>query len=457
MSEEGLTDQIDKLIGSEEHDRALSLIEELPVHLHIEAAAYKCEILIDQGKYTETISYAQSVLEKTSNDNYYDILKMENQISRAYFRQDDYSNTELHLKKADDCYKLLTDQQKNHCNKELASSYNLKGNLFGLKFGDLLQALEFYNKALQLNRSIGYKSGISANLGNIALIETVRGDLDTAHNHLLEAQSISENEGIVSGRYFLAGNLRFNLMKRGKLEEALIKSKEVLAIAKEKSDEIFIANNLRFLVTIILDLNRKEEAKSYLEELQALASKNPNTTIQINNKLAMAYFFKLSTRAKNRTKAQELFEEIVYQDVHIIGYTYNAIINLLDILLDELKNYGEEEVLEEINHLVEKLSQLTEENNSVSSKLDVMIIKSKLALIDGDLNKADELLKNSLAMAKEYQLGYTETRINKEKKLLEGDLDKWNALVKRGASIKEKMDLLNYKDYISKSLKIMEM
>ena len=56
--------------------------------------------------------------------------------------------------------------------------------------GDLDSALKYHQDAMKIHREIGYKQGQASDLGNIGLIYRAKGDLDSALKYLQDAMKI---------------------------------------------------------------------------------------------------------------------------------------------------------------------------------------------------------------------------------------------------------------------------
>ncbi len=66
--------------------------------------------------------------------------------------------------------------------------------------GDLDSALKSHRDALDIHREIGYRQGEANALGNIGLVLEGKGQLDEALKYLEEALSILNRHGLAHGR-----------------------------------------------------------------------------------------------------------------------------------------------------------------------------------------------------------------------------------------------------------------
>jgi tetratricopeptide (TPR) repeat protein len=94
------------------------------------------------------------------------------------------------------------------------------GNVYQV-LGQPLQALEHYQQALRINRSIGNKRLEGTNLGNAGDALYLCNRLDEAKDHLQKAVEICESIGFSLGTGAFAGTLSLILAEEGKFEEAI--------------------------------------------------------------------------------------------------------------------------------------------------------------------------------------------------------------------------------------------
>jgi predicted amidohydrolase len=102
---------------------------------------------------------------------------------------------------------------------------------------------------------------------------------------------------------------------------------------------------------------------------------------------------------------------------------------------------GEDEILHEVKDLTEKLHKIAKDQSSHSLLTEAYVLKSKLALLELDINKAQELLDIALINAEDKGLRTLAVKIYSEKTLLEAEIEKWKYLTKRKAPLNERLEL----------------
>jgi hypothetical protein len=163
---------------------------------------------------------------------------------------------------------------------------------------------------------------------------------------------------------------------------------------------------------------------------------------------AKALMLKTKPRMRHNAKAQEIFKQLTTEDIVENELAIIIMINLCELLLDELKAYNEVEIFQETKDLVQTLQLLAKEQRLFPLFIDVSILRSKFALIEGDFTQATEILDQAEIMAQEKTLGLLEGKVIKEKALLEEQHETWQSLINHNASFLERLNQAKLVEYI---------
>ncbi|MFX0115581.1 MAG: hypothetical protein ACFFB3_13615 [Candidatus Hodarchaeota archaeon] len=85
-----------------------------------------------------------------------------------------------------------------------------------------------------------------------------------------------------------------------------------------------------------------------------------------------------------------------------------------------------------------------------------LMLQAKLAMVEGDLEKANSLLENTQKLSSEKKLGNLLRKAEHELSVLQEELDKWEELSRRNASIKERVEQARLGDYLTEAMKLQE-
>lgn len=352
-------------------------------------------------------------------------------------------------------------------NKErLANSLNNIGSLYLYRGAGIDQALEYLLKSLTMFEDLEDKKGIALTSNDIGFGYRFKGELELALEY--SHKSLSKHEEIDESltRMYPLNNLATIYHAKGELEAAYEYSKKALSLSEESGNELAAAYALYSLVNLSLETNQIEEAKSYSQQLQTLHTHGYQadkmrrgliraiTTIGQYAKLTEALILKTSPRLKDKGKAQEILEQIAEETSENFEITSTSMLNLCDLHIFELKASGEKTVLQETKTLVRRLTAHARQQHSFSSVVDALILQAKLAMVEGDLTVATQLLDQAQMTADEKGLTRIGKKVTNESLLLEEQYDNWQQLIDSNAPYTTRLKQARFEDYLTKARKI---
>ncbi|MFX1278450.1 MAG: tetratricopeptide repeat protein [Promethearchaeota archaeon] len=196
----------------------------------------------------------------------------------------------------------------------------LKGNVFVFK-GDERESLKYQEEAILIAEEINDLRLISTSLNNLAERYRILGDLDQA---------------LIYGKRCITFYNKF------------LSNKSVVGLAFGLSTTLDIA----------LEMGNIELAKSCLLRLEQLNNQEENELIDLFYREGYAYVLKSSPRLRNRVKAEDILRKIIEEHVIHFESSVKALINLCELLLSELQITKDSEILEEIQLLITRLSDM---------------------------------------------------------------------------------------------------
>ncbi|MFX0207709.1 MAG: tetratricopeptide repeat protein [Candidatus Hodarchaeota archaeon] len=392
----------------------------------------------------------------------------------------DKSHIAFHLNNIGDTYLVLGDLEQANASfqkllaimEEIGNKERLAYSLHSIGWNYLLrgvetdQALEYFLKSLTMFEDLEDKKGIAWVCHGLGWGYRFKGELGLALEY--SHKSVSKHEEIDEPllRVLPLINLATIYHAKGELEAAYEYSTKALSLSEESGNEWAAAYALYSLVSLSLESNQIEEAKSYLQQLQTLHTHGyqaekmrrglirPLTTIGQYAKLAEALILKTSPRLKDKGKAQEILQKIAEETSDNFEITYTAILNLCDLHIFELKASGEKMVLQETKNLVRRLTARARQQHSFSSVVDALILQAKLAMVEGDLTVATQLLDQAQMIADEKGLTRLGEKAIKESQLLEAQYDNWQHIIQSNAPYTTRLKYAQVEDYLSEALKM---
>ncbi|NQE04972.1 Photosystem I assembly protein Ycf3 [ANME-1 cluster archaeon GoMg1] len=152
----------------------------------------------------------------------------------------------------------------------MAPDYGNIGNVYQNE-GELEKALEYYEKALKLHKELGIKEGMTADYGNIGNVHGIKGELDKAMKCFETALKLDEELGIKEGMATDYGNIGIIYFTKGELDKALEYYEKALEIFEDMGIRIETARILMNIGDVFVLKGDKERVLDYYQKAERLA------------------------------------------------------------------------------------------------------------------------------------------------------------------------------------------
>lgn len=326
--------------------------------------------------------------------------------------------------------------------------------------GDLVLAEEKAAECLKLDKEIKDKRGILQVNFITGYILSARGDYDLSLDHHTKIIDTLNENAILKDQiphvYCLAhreiGSIFYFQRKIKKSIEYVRKALEIHTTKCEIKNTLFDFE-IPLLYSILLAsgllIQDEKLVAESLEELSNFAKKWPWT--EFFWKLGRASILASKQRLKYKMQAQQLYEEVLEKKFDA-QMELDIQYKLCDLLLDELKYSGMEEILVEIQNLLKKISEAATKQRSISSLVILYYLQAKLSLVEGNAEFANELLTKGITLAKSKGIElYVEMLENLQNEIFI-QLGEWKDLLTRNSRLQEKVELLNLKNDLTEAI-----
>ncbi|MHA1692116.1 MAG: tetratricopeptide repeat protein [Candidatus Heimdallarchaeaceae archaeon] len=492
-------ENIRKLISEGKYEEALEDLEniekkgEFGEKKQINCQILKSEIYNKTGKYEEALSFAEEALEKCKDpDDCLAILDATNETAYSYWRLGKLEEANKVLDRNEPIVQKLKDEKieavlnreariyrikgvLHHTNgnlneaekqyrkslslweqigdkQEISSVLNNLGVLNRTK-GELHKALGYYQKSLFLYKEFGNIDDIATSLNNIGNIFRYQGELDEAlhyYKQSLESWEEIGNAQFVSLAFYNIGEV---YQQKGKFDTAKRYFKQSLTLREEIGNKQDIAMTLFYLISASLDSDNTKSAQRYLDRLRYIESSEKNSFIGQLRKIAEASLLKTSPRMKHRVEAQELLQKVLEEEIVDHSLTVIALIGLSELLLEELKISGDQEVFTLLQSMVSSLFDIAKHQDSHNLLVKTYWLQSQIALIDLDLEKARVLLNKAQEIAEKKGLRKLAINISSDHDSLLDQLSDWESLIDKKAGLKERLEFAQLGGLVIKLIK----
>ena len=199
----------------------------------------------------------------------------------------------------------------------------------------------------------------------------------------------------------------------------------------------------------MIEKGELERAKQFLDDLEKINDQLKDKRVKVWILFSKALLLKTNPRARNRVKAEEIFKQILEEEVFNFEYNVGALLNLCELLLIELHAINDIELLKEIESYINQLLDIAEESHSYWILCETYLLQAKLSLLTFDIKKAQRFLTQAGQIAERFKLDQLLSKIVKEKEDLGNKLDLWEKLKDVGAPMVERFELARLDEQIS--------
>ncbi|MHA2130175.1 MAG: tetratricopeptide repeat protein, partial [Promethearchaeota archaeon] len=317
---------------------------------------------------------------------------------------------------ADKCFSIC---ETHNLSEKILEVYTLYGTIYRGR-GNLEVALEYYNKALSK-----YK-------------EKAKTQEKMSHSYCYVNRCIGEV-----------------LFLQNKIEESIewfkngINAHFSACILKNTILDYDILTDHIMLIGACLEINDEKQIDASLEVLSTYAEKWPWTAMFL--KAGQASVLATKERAKYKIQAQQLYEEALehtfdYEGEHFIK------VGLCNLLLDELRYSGTKDILYEIQNLLQSISEIANKQHSLVTLLSFYSLQARLALFEGDVESANEILAKALTIASNSGFELFVKQIKIQQNELITQLEEWKALFNRNLKLQENIEFFDLKNDLTEAI-----
>lgn len=336
--------------------------------------------------------------------------------------------------------------------QHIAQILNNIGRTFAEK-GDLSQALEYHQQSRSLREKIGNRLDFAQSLAYIGAIYYSKGELERALKYYQQSLALHEEIGDKQTIASQLANIGVVYHQKGDLEQAINLLEQSLTLCEEIGNHLLTVVTLFALISSFLDQGSIPSAQRCLKQLQQINEREQNRRISQYSRVAEALIFKSSGRLRNRAKAEEIFEQVVKEEIIHHELTVTALLNLCELELGELRISADFGELDEVKAYVARLFEIAEEQQSHWLLAETLLLKAKLALLELDVNSARRFLTRAQQIADEWHLRLLAMKVSSEHDALLNQLNLWETLVQRNASLPERLEIVQLEKLIGSMIR----
>ena len=391
------------------------------------------------GEFDESLLMIERIENKIKNDEKDVPLTLLNKVN-AYLslnKSSIYSFTDL-LKSAE--YIERTLEFSEEIDDEILNARSLyrKGKILTYQ-GKLIQAVSMLEKSLAFGRKLNNYLIMADALVAIGEIHRLRGDFGKALQFYNTALILHQEIGNTYGMAIIYNNVGIVYYSKGDFDNSFEYFTKSLQRALEINFRFTVVESLFYLINILVSKDQLFEAKEHLQVAKDTALDQRDTMIYYYSLLSEVVLLRNENRFSSLGRAYDILQEIISKNLVYQEITIHAMLNLCEILLNELKYSGKEEILEDLDDLTDKLLEIAEQQFSHSLLAEVYWLKGRLALVNADLDKARGFLSTAQSIAEVQNLENLARKISNDHDNLLSQLNMWKNLIDEDVSLADRI------------------
>jgi tetratricopeptide (TPR) repeat protein len=289
-------------------------------------------------------------------------------------------------------------------------------------------------------------------LSLIAIIYTNRGELKLAqeyHEKSLAIKSGDSNLELImdANEYWEMG---YAYYLKGDLDYSLKFFKKGLSILEDLNFLVSFAGVsgalLQGLIRALLAKGEHEDVQHYLQIFEQINNDNPMMTNVSMYKQLRARVLKSSTRPRDRAEAERILKEIIETEKNFSWLVINALIDICDLYIKELKLTKDVTIIDEINPYISQLQDQVEKDYPLLAR--TKLLQARIALFQMNMGDARRLLTQAQEIADENGYQHLAQTISMEHDNLLGQLDILENLKETKVSVSKRMNLASLSESI---------
>ena len=286
----------------------------------------------------------------------------------------------------------------NNVLERIGELFNLKGIFYWFN-GEVNEAQNSFQHSLTVMGRIGNKTKFTAALNNLGNVSIYKGDLNVALDLHLQALEVRMKLGVKNHIASSLGNIAEIYHYKGEFEKSLENYLQAKELFEEIENVLYQAKVNYELMTLYLEYDKLEDAKNTLQTLDGLRKTSPsNDYIRILYYFSEGLLFKKSKRLLDKFHAAINFNSIVKDKVIDNEITVQAILNLTDILLLEIRLSNNERILDDIKNYCSEVHRIAQLQNSPVLIVQGYLLESKLDLLDFKYMEAKNILYSAVSI-----------------------------------------------------------
>jgi len=303
-------------------------------------------------------------------------------------------------------------------------------------------------KIIRKNSKIDLRERESFLLRNKAAMHYFKGEIHLSLELNEKSFELAKDINHLGYMITCLNNIADKYIRLKEYQKAIMYAKEAIKECNKYNKDYYQLYPVATVIQAYIRIDNIKEAKFYLDQLHKLTNKPDLKGYRFLYLYQKAAILKLSLRARDRIKSEDIFKELAFDKTMTIEIRYDAIISLCELSLIELQMTNDPEIIDEIQPYIKELLNLAESQHLHSILAETYLLQAKLSLLTSELKKAKRFLTQAQKISERVgDKELAEKLLNEQSKLIKQS-DVWDKLNELGASMEERIKLAHLNEYI---------
>jgi len=204
------------------------------------------------------------------------------------------------------------------------------------------------------------------------------------------------------------------------------------------------------LILLLIESGDIEEAEQNFNQVKGMISNLPKTGnlyFPPIIKFVEALILKSSQSLRDQMKALDILEDLLDVKHVIIDSYFITRKHYVELLLIEYRSSHNSEILTDIVRFTKEMSEHAERGKNPASQIDIMMLRSRISVVQNDFDESDRLLNEALGMATKKNMISYQKIVNREIKKLEEEISDLRESF-QSSNVAEKIERMQILEYL---------
>jgi len=337
--------------------------------------------------------------------------------------------------------------------REVTYVFLISSEYYAIREGEFDIALENIEKAIEISKNYNWKYGRALAFLIKGGVTSIKGELDQSITCYRQSLIIFKE---LNNKHFIAmifSNFADYYKQLGELERSLECTESSIKLAQEVGNLRALGLYYDNLIRILIEKADLKQAQKAIEQLEQIKNQVNDNKLNLRYLIVKALLLKTSSRSRDRVEAEDILIQIIENEAFRFEINIDALLNLCELLLTELRISNDLSVLEEINSYTAQILEIAEKSHSYKLFAEIYFLKAKLALLTLDLKTARRFLTQAQRIAERFGYNQLAANISLEHEKLQNQLSMWDDLNEEDVPLSERIKLARVDEQIGRLLR----